>query len=1020
MTERDDSFASKRLRILEPSEIEALYGRPQFTPDERSLYFTLTSVERMARYDFRSLSSQLAFILQLGYFKAKRLFFPIVFSESTDDIAAILTLHFPQTPASEWTLPSKPTILKQRAAILHLFQYRLCLAGERQRLRLRARQAAQLSSKPIYIFRELLQLLTEQRIVAPGYTVLQDIVSQAVTFEQQRLSAILKAALTPTETNALDQLLTDDTDGPYAITQLKREPADFRLMAMRQEVERVTTLRSLATIATRVLPHLAISSEGVTYYASLVAYYSVFRLQQLDRWVSYLYLLCFVQHRYHRAHDHLLTAFMHGVTQVFDEAAQAAEEQAAAQRLELNPDLVQAGRVLQLFTTDPPTPDVSFQQVQAQAFTLLDRARLARIADYLATKADADEVALQWEQIERAAGRWKRRLRPLLRAVVIAATRTNAPLLDAIAFLKQTFAADKSLHQMSAATFPTRFIPVHLKRYLYTQGGDAEKRLIPNRYEALVYRLVQHGLASGDLVCHQSVQFRSFADELLSDIQWQEKTALLERTGLALLQQPIREQLGELEEQLEARLRAVNTRIAKGENAHVQLIRRGEHTRWTLQYPRDSEPINHPRFDAVPQVDISRILAFADAGCGLREAFTHLLGRYVQHGMDAAVLRACIVAWGTNMGLGRMGEISDVSAQVLARVSENYLRPETLKAANDQVSNAIAALPITRHYDLGDTVHSSSDGQKFETAIPTINARHSPKYFGLHKGIVAYTLVANQIPVNARIIGAHEHESHYVFDLLFNNTTAVQPLVHSTDTHGTNEVNFALLHIFGYQFAPRYRNIHEKVRTSLYGFQHPRHYTDGTLRPIRKLNTELIVAEWDNLLRIFASLAVKTTTQSIIVRKLNAYVRRNKTQQALWEYDNIIRSLYLLDYIDSPPLRQNVQRALNRGENYHQLRRAVAYANVGKLRFKTEDEQVLWSECSRLITNCIIYYNATILSRLLHQHQVAGDAAAMVELTRVSPVAWQHINLYGRYEFTRTPAPIDVDTMAAALAQRAQ
>lgn len=276
---------------------------------------------------------------------------------------------------------------------------------------------------------------------------------------------------------------------------------------------------------------------------------------------------------------------------------------------------------------------------------------------------------------------------------------------------------------------------------------------------------------------------------------------------------------------------------------------------------------------------------------------------------------------------------------------------------------------------------------------------------------------ANHIPVNARIIGAHEHENHYVFDLLFNNMAAMQPAVHSTDTHGTNEVNFALLHIFGYQFAPRYRNIQEKVRTGLYGFQHPRHYTDLTLRPIRKLNTELIIAEWDNVLRIFTSLALKTTTQSIIVRKLNAYTRRNKTQQALWEYDNIIRSLYLLEYIDSPPLRQNVQRALNRGENYHQLRRAVAYANVGKLRFKAEDEQVLWSECSRLITNCIIYYNATILSRLLEQHQAAGDVAAIAELAQVSPVAWQHINLYGRYEFTRTPAPIDVDTMAVALAQ---
>jgi len=33
---------------------------------------------------------------------------------------------------------------------------------------------------------------------------------------------------------------------------------------------------------------------------------------------------------------------------------------------------------------------------------------------------------------------------------------------------------------------------------------------------------------------------------------------------------------------------------------------------------------------------------------------------------------------------------------------------------------------------------------------------------GEYKGIVAYTLVANHIPINATVIGANEHESHYV------------------------------------------------------------------------------------------------------------------------------------------------------------------------------------------------------------------------------------------------------------------
>ncbi len=226
-------------------------------------------------------------------------------------------------------------------------------------------------------------------------------------------------------------------------------------------------------------------------------------------------------------------------------------------------------------------------------------------------------------------------------------------------------------------------------------------------------------------------------------------------------------------------------------------------------------------------------------------------------------------------------------------------------------------------------------------------------------------------------------------------------------------MNFALLHIFGYQFAPRYKAIQEKLRTSLYGFEHPNQYGDILLKPVRKLNTDLIVEEWENLQRIFVSLALKTTTQSIIVHKLNSYARKNKTCQAFWEYDNIISSLYLLDFVDSPLLRKNVQTALNRGESYHQLRRAVSYANFGKLRFRSEDDQHLWHECSRLVTNCIIFYNMTLLSQLWAREEPTQD---MTHIAHISPVAWQHINFYGRYEFTKASEPINMEEIVEALA----
>ncbi len=57
----------------------------------------------------------------------------------------------------------------------------------------------------------------------------------------------------------------------------------------------------------------------------------------------------------------------------------------------------------------------------------------------------------------------------------------------------------------------------------------------------------------------------------------------------------------------------------------------------------------------------------------------------------------------------------------------------------------------------------------------------------------------------------------------------------------------------------------------------------------------------------------------------------------------------------------------------------MSCANFGKLRFRTEEEQQLWSESSRLLTNCIIYYNMTILSRVLAHKEAAGDLADVVE-----------------------------------------
>jgi hypothetical protein len=124
------------LRILDEDEIEALYERPRFTEEERIQYFGLSPTEKAALEQFHSIKSRIYWILHLGYFKAKQLFFTFELAEVAEDARYIQEQYFPDSPLTE--LESAPlditkvTRLKQRRSILDLCRYRLCGAQERR------------------------------------------------------------------------------------------------------------------------------------------------------------------------------------------------------------------------------------------------------------------------------------------------------------------------------------------------------------------------------------------------------------------------------------------------------------------------------------------------------------------------------------------------------------------------------------------------------------------------------------------------------------------------------------------------------------------------------------------------------------------------------------------------------------------------------------------------------------------------------------------------------------------------
>jgi len=67
----------------------------------------------------------------------------------------------------------------------------------------------------------------------------------------------------------------------------------------------------------------------------------------------------------------------------------------------------------------------------------------------------------------------------------------------------------------------------------------------------------------------------------------------------------------------------------------------------------------------------------------------------------------------------------------------------------------------------------------------------------------------------------------------------------------------------------------------------------------------------------------------------------------------------------------------------------------------------------------ILYYNMILLSAAVTRREQRGDTTGAKQLQAVSPVAWTHVNFYGRYTFSEEPAAVPLEGCVETLAQYA-
>lgn len=251
-----------RLQILSPDEYDLLWGFPRFTQSDRDLFFKLTARERKTLERRRSVLTKIHFLLHLGYFRARQRFFRSELAAVRDDADYLSRRYFDNQTVADLAV-SDHTRKRHVEAILGLFRYRPCTLDELLLLAVHARQAARISSRPVYVLRELVDLLRRERVVLPGYTILQNIVRAALVFERKRLAEALDGILNAEDIRSLDRFLADKAGLHQLTTAIKRQPRDFSHQQLLAEIERGQQLRALFALSERVIAQVELSAESV-------------------------------------------------------------------------------------------------------------------------------------------------------------------------------------------------------------------------------------------------------------------------------------------------------------------------------------------------------------------------------------------------------------------------------------------------------------------------------------------------------------------------------------------------------------------------------------------------------------------------------------------------------------------------------------------------------------------------------------------------------------------------------------
>jgi TnpA family transposase len=822
------------------------------------------------------------------------------------------------------------------------------------------------------------EILRGWQIVLPALSTLETLVVSVTARLQDDVYTRIVTSVSPEMQQAMDDLLEIPAgERRSPLFQLKEYPPEASNAVILRYIERYHWLRDLGVGA---IDLRGMSPPMVRYLADLATRYDVYELRRFAPAKRYALLACFLVEIQKTILDHIVALHDQLLTKKMREAKHAFEQHYQQVRRHYRRGLtmlITTGQTL-LDPERPPDTTLAALLRELDAATLREAVHTCEARHRLEERGEIDAFRARYPGL--------RRYLPAFFTLPFQGEPGSEAILKGLSMIRQL---DTGMRQTLSSWAPTAFVPRKFWPALSGADGTLDRRT----WELGLAVAIRDGLRSGDVYLPESRRHVSFPHLVYDPVRWQHERVNA-YTELQLPPAPD-DFCARLQHAFDVAARQTAQGLPTNDFATIRRGRLHCKKRDALELPPRILHLRRTIEGALPRVRIEDLLAQVDTWCHFTRAFHRPDAHRSRMAHGFTTVLATLIAHGTNLGLATMAHSVEagITTEMLQEMSQWCLREDTLKTANAILVNFHHRLPLSAVW--GDGLVSSSDGQRFGLQASSLLGSLYPRYFGYYeRAVTVYTHIADQHSVfHTQVIACGLREAIYVLDGLLNNHTVLRPKNHFVDTHGYTDQLFGLCHLLGYSLMPRLT----VSKQMLYKVDRAKHYSGLDEVFQGTVDLALIREQWDQLVRIAASLRHRTAPAHVVLQRLASSAPSDRLAKALTALGRALKSLYLLQYVQDSELCGRVQLQLNRGERRHQLARRLFFANQGAFQTGDYDEIMNKATCLSLLSNAVVVWNTVQMTRIIDQLRAGGDVITDDELARMSPLAFAHVIPNGTY-----------------------